>query len=221
MFCPRCGYPMNENLNSYCGTYVPQAPIWPEPPQQWHYPQMPAQPQYQWQPTGAEPPKSLPQLENGCPACSAPVRPGMKFCGKCGTAQGAAALPQAHQAAQQAPAPPARPIAPAQQKYEVIDSGTQRVTIIRRKQFVGSVAPYAILIDGEEYATVKNGQTKTFEVPRGKHRIQALSDMSVDNGFGSQRKKSQVEFIRENEGHIAFRVETSGWNADLRLVRAG
>lgn len=97
------------------------------------------------------------------------------------------------------------------------------VTISRSNQFVGSAATLSVYIDGEEYALLRPGETKTFEVQHGSHRLQIRSNMSyIGLAGGQDSDKSDVAFINETDGDVCFLLKTSMGlvaGGNLQLIR--
>jgi TM2 domain-containing membrane protein YozV len=107
------------------------------------------------------------------------------------------------------------------------------VTIIRQGKFSGSALDVDIYVDGIEYAVLRNGDIKTFEIEDGSHRIQAKSRESSTKGFFASlaggyvdakaiANKSDVLVIGENEGDVTFLINTTGGThagGVLQLVR--
>ena len=74
----------------------------------------------------------------------------------------------------------------------------RKVTIIKPKKFVGSIYTYSVLIDGVEYAIVRNGEMKILEIPDGMRRLQVIA--------AGQFLKSDVMLINESDNDVGFRI---------------
>ncbi|GEM_PF-3801182 len=77
------------------------------------------------------------------------------------------------------------------------------VTIITPKLFVGSAMPCSVLIDDGEYAVIRNGENKTFEIPEGSHRMQLVARPAQ----GWSIYKSDVVFINEIDGNMSYKIK--------------
>jgi len=94
----------------------------------------------------------------------------------------------------------------------------RKITIIRPSRFVGSAMPCSVVIDDGEYSVLNNGQTKTFEIPDGSHRMQIIASPLVN--IGHSVYKSDVVFIDETDGNSAFELMIKmGFQLKLSLER--
>lgn len=82
-----------------------------------------------------------------CSSCGAPLEEGMRFCDKCGASQEV-----------------------NQQSSNVASKAT--IQISRKWRLLNFMFADEVYIDGVKIGTVSNGQTKTFEVNPGAHKLQ-------------------------------------------------
>ena len=50
------------------------------------------------------------------------------------------------------------------------------LTINRSNEYLNRLRAIKIMVDGKEISTIKNGETKSFELPAGNHQLQAKID---------------------------------------------
>lgn len=55
------------------------------------------------------------------------------------------------------------------------------LTINRSNEYVNRLRAIKILVNGKEIGTIKNGETKSFELPSGNHQLQAKIDWCTSN----------------------------------------
>jgi hypothetical protein len=56
----------------------------------------------------------------------------------------------------------------------------RKLTVIRDRKVACAFVNYSILVDGREYAVIKNGKTITVEIPDGAHCINVMNKLSID-----------------------------------------
>ncbi len=118
-----------------------------------------------------------------CQNCGFKLNEGVNFCEKCGAQQGLSA-----------------------------NNKAERMITIKRKGVFGT-DPMSVLVDGGEYAIVRLGETKTFPIPSGSHRLQiratshAVGKGGLTVGQGNKNSySSEVIFIKESDGDMTFSV---------------
>ena len=120
-----------------------------------------------------------------CQKCGFQLNEGAAFCSKCGSPQGT-------------------PVAPQQ--------AAERILTIQRTGIFGT-DPMGVYIDDGEYAIVRHGETKSFPIPAGMHRMQiratshAFGKGGLTVGQGNKNSySSDVIYIRESDGNLTFSV---------------
>lgn len=88
----------------------------------------------------------------------------------------------------------------------------ERLITIKRSGVFGT-DPMGVYVDDGEYAIVRHGETKTFPIPAGMHRLQirttshAIGKGGLTVGQGNKNSySSDVIFINGNDGDITFSV---------------
>lgn len=118
-----------------------------------------------------------------CQKCGSRLNEGSAFCGSCGTRQGEDSVQRA-----------------------------DRMITIERKGAFGT-DPMGVYIDDGEYAILRFGETKTFPIPSGMHRLQirttshAIGKGGLTVGQGNKNSySSDVIYIKESDGDLTFSV---------------
>lgn len=118
-----------------------------------------------------------------CQKCGFELSEGVAFCGKCGAQQGSPST-----------------------------KNVERMITIERKGIFGT-DPMAVYVDDGEYAIVRHGETKTFPISSGMHRLQiratshAVGKGGLTVGQGNKNSySSDVIYIRESDGDKTFIV---------------
>ena len=134
-----------------------------------------------------------------CSNCGKELDNTVKFCSECGT--------------QLTPTEPATNSPTAYMR---------KLTVIREKKLVLSAYPLDVFIDGNDYGQLKNGESKTFEITAGNHRVQLQINMQVNDlnrGIYVTGTKSDVLFINENDGDVTLKaVPKKGVTQDAVLL---
>lgn len=73
-----------------------------------------------------------------------------------------------------------------------------RVTIKRSSEWLHKLRNVHVIVDGVDFATLKNGERKVINLPEGKHHIQAKMSW-----FGSRK----LDFKLTNGGYTSFYVK--------------
>ena len=89
---------------------------------------------------------------------------------------------------------------------------TERMITIKRSGIFGT-DPMGVYVDDGEYAIVRHGETKTFPIPAGTHRLQirttshAFGKGGLTVGQGNKNSySSDVIYIKESDGDMSFSV---------------
>lgn len=119
-----------------------------------------------------------------CQNCGFQLTDGTAFCSNCGAKQGVVA---------------AKP--------------QERMITIKRTGAFGT-DPMGVYIDDGEYAILRLGESKTFPIPAGMHRLQVRTTSHAvgKGGLTVGRKNSyssDVVYIRESDGDLTFNVTMS------------
>lgn len=90
------------------------------------------------------------------------------------------------------------------------------ITITRGRRFYCCLVNFSVLIDDREFAVLRNGDTKIFEIPDGSLRLQTVNVRSaLDSNW-----KSDVYHIKESDGDMIFSLTLrAGLGARLILER--
>ena len=130
-----------------------------------------------------------------CQKCGFQLADGVAFCGRCGAPQ---STPQVNSGGFYQGAPYAHQ--------------AERMVTIQRTGIFGT-DPMAVYIDDSEYAIVRHGETKTFPIPSGMHRLQikatshAVGKGGLTVGQGNKNSySSDVIYNRETDGNLNFSV---------------
>ena len=118
-----------------------------------------------------------------CQKCGSEINDGAAFCGNCGAQLGAS-----------------------------VNANSERMITIKRSGMFGT-DPMAVYVDDGEYAIVRHGETKTFPIPSGMHRLQirttshAMGKGGLTVGQGNKNSySSDVIYIKESDGDLTFTV---------------
>lgn len=76
--------------------------------------------------------------------------------------------------------------------------------LFRVSEYANRVRNINVLLDGEPIGVISNGETKTFEIPEGNHRIQVKIDwctskaLTFDIGEGETKRFSMSSFAKHS-----------------------
>ena len=122
-----------------------------------------------------------------CSKCGKQIPDGAAFCNSCGASQGGTSSPQASSS-----------------------NTTMRTVTIKREGIFGT-EPMRVFVDDGEYAILRLGETKSFQIPGGMHRLQIRADThavgkgGLKVGQGNKNNyQSDVIFIQESDEDLSF-----------------
>ena len=122
-----------------------------------------------------------------CQKCGTQLADDAGFCCTCGAPQGAVAM----------------------QQTTSVQRADRMITVERKGAF--GTDPMGVYIDDGEYAILRHGETKTFPIPAGMHRMQiratshALGKGGLTVGQGNKNSySSDVIYIKESDGDMQF-----------------
>jgi len=136
-----------------------------------------------------------------CVNCGTPIGDGARFCAQCGNPINASS-PMVNQ---------------SQPAYHQPQDQNRVVTISREKKLASALCPYTVYVDDGICCVLQSGESQSFPITAGTHRIQVVGEGNEYNG--GLPPCSNVEFIREVDGNTRFSIQTSGWNATITLRR--
>lgn len=129
-----------------------------------------------------------------CQKCGFQLPDGAMFCSRCGAQLGAQPMPQQ----------------PMMQQAVPMYQPAERMITVQRKGTFGT-DPMGVYIDDGEYAILRHGESKTFPIPAGMHRMQiratshSMGKGGMTVGQGNKNSySSDVIYIRETDGNLTF-----------------
>jgi hypothetical protein len=79
-----------------------------------------------------------------------------------------------------------------------------KVIITRSSEWMNRRRPYAILIDGAQAGSVKNGSSEEFTVAPGEHQIKSKLGFFYSPEFSVDIKQDQIIYLRARSGFRLF-----------------
>ena len=114
------------------------------------------------------------------------------------------------------------------------NGGKYKLTLTRKKNFVGCLIGFIIYIDGQKVGKIKNGKTLELEVAAGKHTISIHKNNPVDividkdttadvvvygaNNFGITNINGRGSSGEENKAQLDNYLKKSKMNTNLTLI---
>ena len=134
-----------------------------------------------------------------CQKCGTQLKDGAAFCSGCGSPQGSSGAP--------------------------VQQNTAMRTVTVKREGIFGTEPMSVFVDDGEYAIVRLGETKSFQVQDGTHRLQirasthAIGKGGMTVGQGNKNSySSDVIFIQEADGNMDFSVKMT-MTGKIQLTR--